>query len=120
MIKGGIPTIFVSDMDRAVNFYTDTLGMKVQQRDGNDWCSIDAGDGLTLGLHPAGPNSPKPGSRGAISIGLGLTEPLDDVVKTLKERGVAFEGEIIDDDPVRLALFGDPDGNEFYLWEFKK
>ena len=120
MIKGGIPTIFVSDMDRAVNFYTDTLGMKVQQRVGNDWCSIDAGNGLTLGLHPAGAKSPEPGSRGAISIGLGITEPLDDVVKALKERVVAFEGEIIDDDPVRLAPFGDPDGNEFYLWEFKK
>ncbi|MCH8027131.1 MAG: VOC family protein [candidate division Zixibacteria bacterium] len=120
MIKGAMPTIFVSDMDRAVNFYTDTLGMKIQQRVGNDWCSIDAGDGLTLGLHPAGPNNPKPGSRGGISIGLGITGPLDDVVKTLKDRGVAFEGEIIDDDPGRFALFGDPDGNEFYLWESKK
>jgi len=119
MINGGTATVFVSNMDQAVKFYTDALGMKIQYRAGDDWCSIDAGGGLIIGLHPSGPKSPKPGSRGAISVGLGVTEPIEKVVAELKKRGVVFESDVVDDDPVKLAFFGDPDGNELYLCEYK-
>ena len=119
MINGGTATIFVSDFDRAVKFYTETLGMKIQYRAGNDWCSIDAGKGLIIGLHPSEPKSAKPGSRGAISVGFNITEPIEKVVAELKKRGVVFEGGIKDDGPVKLAFFSDPDGNELYLCEYK-
>ena len=65
MIKGGTTTIYVSDMDRAVDFYTNTLGLKQTYRAGNEWCGIDAGDGLQLGLHPASKDGPPPGKNGA-------------------------------------------------------
>ncbi len=119
MINGGTATIFVSEFERAVKFYTETLGLKIQYRAGNDWCSIDAGNGLIIGLHPSESKSPKPGSRGAISVGLNITEPIEKVVAELKKSGVVFEGNIKDDDPVKLAFFGDPDGNELYLCEYK-
>ena len=32
MFRDGNATIFVSDMDRSVNFYTKTLGLKLAQR----------------------------------------------------------------------------------------
>jgi len=54
MLKGGNATIYVSDMDRAVAFYTETLGLGLTFRAGDHWAGIDAGDGLQLGLHPAG------------------------------------------------------------------
>ncbi len=119
MLAGGNPTIYVSDMDRAVAFYTETLGLKLQQRFGNDWASIDAGQGLVLGLHPSSPGGPRPGTGGSISVGFGVTRPLEEVVEALRRRGVTFHGGIKEDpkSPVRLAFFQDQDGNDLYLCE---
>ena len=119
MIKGGNATIYVTNMDRAVGFYTNTLGLKLQFRAGNHWAQIDAGNGLQIGLHPSGPQSPPAGKSGSISVGFSISQPLDQVVSTLKSRGVAFRGPIMDDAKggIRLAFFGDPDGNDLYLSE---
>ncbi len=51
LISGGSPTIFVTDMDRAVRFYTETLGLGLKYRAGDHFAMIDAGGGLTIGLH---------------------------------------------------------------------
>ncbi|MDZ4722922.1 MAG: VOC family protein [candidate division Zixibacteria bacterium] len=120
MISGGNATILVSNMDNAVKFYTDVLGFKLQYRSGDEWAQIDAGSGLSLGLHPAKAHTPKPGTLGSISVGLTPTEPLDTVVEILKSRGVVFSGPIVEDGGVRLAFLGDPDGNDLYLWEYRK
>jgi hypothetical protein len=40
---------------------------------------------------------------------------LADVVRTLKERRVPFQGSIADYENVRLATFTDPDGNAILL-----
>jgi len=117
LIDGASPTIFVSDMDRAVRFYNETLGLRVQYRAGNEFCMIDAGGGTTLGLHPPGRHTPAPGSPGSIQVGLNVTKPIEEVVSALRQRGVVFHGPVIDDDSVRLAFFGDPDGNALYLCE---
>lgn len=117
MISGGQPTIYVSDMDRAVEFYRDTLGLTLAFQAGSHYAMIDAGGGTVLGLHPSGPESPKPGARGSISVGLKVTAPLDQVVAELTKRGVKFRGPVKDDGPVRLAFFGDPDDNDLYLVE---
>lgn len=37
MISGGNATVFVSNMDAAVAFYTGILGMKLTNRFGDDW-----------------------------------------------------------------------------------
>jgi catechol 2,3-dioxygenase-like lactoylglutathione lyase family enzyme len=121
MIQGITATIYVSDMDRAVDFYTNTLGLPLAGRWGDEYAGIDLGNGLAIGLHPArNPHSPKPGSSGSIQIGFAVDRSLDDVVNDLLSRGVIFRGPIIDDVQVRLAFFGDPDGNDLYLVEVKK
>ena len=122
MLSGGSPTIYVSDLTRAVDFYTKSIGLQLRFRAGDHFAQIDAGGGFTLGLHPPSPLGPKPGSRGAISVGFSVTQPLDQVVATLKQRGVAFRGPIVDDanGSIRLAFFGDPDGNDLYLCENKR
>lgn len=121
MIQSIAATIYVSDMDRAVDFYTKTLGLPLAGRWGNEYAGIDMGKGLAIGLHPVqSPNSPKPGSRGGIRIGFAVDKSLDDVVNELASRGVVFRGPIIDDGQVRLTFFGDPDGNDLYLTEVKK
>ena len=53
-VSGALPTVFVSDMDRAVAFYTDVLGLTLAFRAGDHWASIDAGGGCQIGLHPSG------------------------------------------------------------------
>ncbi len=119
MIHGGNATIFVSNMDRAVRFYTETLGLALQYRAGDHWAQVDAG-GMPIGLHPTGPEGPKPGPGGSIQVGLNVTEPIDEVVTTLRGRGVTFKGPVVDDGPVKLASFCDPDGNDLYLCQVMK
>lgn len=115
MIRGGNATIHVSDLQRAVAFYRDVLGLTLVFQAGEHWAEIDAG-GLRIGLHPASAAGPVPGTPGAISVGLGVDEPLDAVVATLRERGVRI-GDPVRDGGVTLAFFTDPDGNPLYLAE---
>jgi catechol 2,3-dioxygenase-like lactoylglutathione lyase family enzyme len=117
-ITGGMPTIFVGNMDAAVRFYTEALGLKVLERYGDHWASIDCGHGLTIGLHPASTQNPA-GRVGSITIGFRASEPIREVVATLTARGVVFRGDIIDDAQLLIANFQDPDGNPFYVAEVK-
>src|SRR5262245_40717570 len=119
MMKGISPTVYVSDLDKSVAFYRDVLGLQVLMHIPGHWAGLAAPDGTNVGLHPAGPHSPKPGTGGSIQIGFLLDEPLDKVVADLTKRGVTFHGPIKDDVQVRLAFFGDPDGNHLYLCELK-
>lgn len=119
MISGGNATIFVSDMDRAVKFYTETLGLKLRMRAENFWAEVQAGDTLVLGLHPASPSAKDPGTEGSIQIGLTVDEPLEKIQARLKDAGVQFEGDIIDDEPGRFVQLRDPDGHRLYFWEMK-
>ncbi len=106
-------TVMVSDLDRAVQFYTDVLGLTLKQRAGDGWAEIEA-PGLIIGLHPATAHGSQPGQAGSLSIGLGVAD-LDAAMSALKAKGVQFAPHISEDGPVRLAFFGDPDHNPLYL-----
>jgi catechol 2,3-dioxygenase-like lactoylglutathione lyase family enzyme len=115
-ILGGNASVYVSDMNRAVMFYTDTLGLRLRTRIGDEWAEIDAGNGLVLGLHPARPPATvSPGVAGAINIELAVTKSLEKVVATLKKRRVKFKGPIEKYENVHLAWLTDPDGNALVL-----
>ena len=51
MIHGGHATVYVSNMDSAIRFYTEILGLKLTNRFGNHWATVKAGD--TLVTRPA-------------------------------------------------------------------
>lgn len=120
MISGGNATIYVSNMDQAVRFYSETLGLKLTNRFGDKWATVEAGKGLTIGLHPASRDYPAPGTRGSVMFGFEIDEPIETVVARLKERGVRFNGSIIKADPGGWASLLDPDGNPIYLWEVNR
>jgi catechol 2,3-dioxygenase-like lactoylglutathione lyase family enzyme len=125
LTSGGGPTIFVSDVEKAVRFYTETLGLRVLYQAGPHFAMIDAGNGMQIGLHPPAKNAGAPGTRGSIQVALNVTQPIEEVVRELQGRGVKFDtrisGEpIVDDEAVKLAFFTDPDGNDLYLCEVKR
>ena len=118
MFRGGIFTIYVSDMERAVRFYVDTLGFKLNERYGDNWASIDGGPGLAIGLHPATAEMPA-GRQGSMAIGLFLEGAIGSAIAQLKAKGVEFRTPVLDDEALSLAFFTDPDGTQLYLAEMK-
>jgi catechol 2,3-dioxygenase-like lactoylglutathione lyase family enzyme len=109
-------TIFVSNMDASVRFYTEVLGLKLEQRWGNEFAMLQGRDGLTIGLHPASSKSPA----GKIKIGFQSQGPIQGAVDKLKEQGVKFSTSVVDDGEVSAADFTDPDGAELYLVQVKQ
>src|SRR5271157_2210770 len=117
MVSGGNATVFVSSMNAAVQFYTQVLGLKLATRFGDHWATVEAGKGLTIGLHPASPKYPAPGTKGAMMLGLEIDEPIESVVARLSQKGVQFKGPIMREEAGNFVHLADPDGNEIYLWE---
>ena len=122
IIDGGIPTVFVSDVDRSIAFYTDVLELKLRERFGNQWALIETRERLIFGLHPASSSGPPSGTVGSVTIGFNVTKPLEEVVEKLRQKGVRFHTSIKDgaDVGMRTIFFGDPDGNQFYLCEARE
>jgi catechol 2,3-dioxygenase-like lactoylglutathione lyase family enzyme len=119
MFRGGVVTVYVHDMDRAVRFYADTLGFTLTERHGNHWATLDGGPGLTIGLHPATPEVPA-GRQGSIALELYLEQPIAEAMNRLMSRGVEFAGPAIEDKALSLTFFTDSDGNPLYLAEMKQ
>jgi catechol 2,3-dioxygenase-like lactoylglutathione lyase family enzyme len=117
MISGGNATVFVSNMDTSVRFYTEVLGLRLTNRFGDSWATVEAGIGLTIGLHPASPKYPAPGTKGGVMLGLEIDEPIAAMVARLSDKGVRIKGSIVQDEPGNFVHLEDPDGNEIYLWE---
>lgn len=103
----------VSDMDRALAFYRDTLGLSVTEQDGSDWAEVDA-DGLTIGLN--GRETAGSGSGGGAVISFRPDGSLEDEVARLKGSGVEFTGEISEHAWGRIAPFKDSEGNDLQFY----
>ena len=116
MITGGNATVYVSNMDKAVSFYTETLGLKLVARYNDHWATVQAG-GTTIGLHPATQGYPGPGTKGAVMVGLETRTPLDAEIESLTARGVKFTGAVVRSPSGNFVDLEDPDGNPMYLWE---
>lgn len=111
MFKRSKVAIAVSDMGKAIKFYTKVLGLKLDERY-DEWAEIK-GPGVTLGLYPG-----KRGKKSSEDISIGFeVNDLDKTVDALEGKGVKFE--IVDEDYMKFAYFTDPDGTELYLAEEK-
>src|SRR3954447_21843027 len=96
MFSSGNVTVYVSNMDRAVRFYTEALGLKLAYRFGDHWASVEVGKGLTIGLHPVPADSPA-GRRGSMSIGLEVGGvAIEEAMRRLEGKGVQFHGAVND------------------------
>src|SRR5262245_54490499 len=104
--------VMVSDMDRSVRFYRDTLGLKLRFQS-PEWSEFDAGS-TTLALHGGGVPAPPQGREqiaGRATIGFGV-ENVDKTFEELKGKGarVAMPPTEREGEGIRLTVFLDPDG----------
>ncbi|MGX6449472.1 VOC family protein [Patulibacter sp. S7RM1-6] len=102
----------VDDLDRAVGFYRDTLGLDVVDHEGK-WAEVTAGDGR-IGLNASDRESPA-GSGGAV-IAFGTDGDIEDAVARLRDKGVTFSGELSEHPWGRIAPFKDSEGNDLQLY----
>jgi catechol 2,3-dioxygenase-like lactoylglutathione lyase family enzyme len=110
MIRGGQVTLEVREVNRAVRFYVETLGMKLVEEAGAESAVIDAGEGFRIGLHKGGASA-----EGAAAPALSLTTkvPLGEAIAIYENRGVRFD--VNGDGVATVARFRDPDGNALQL-----
>lgn len=114
MVTGGNATVFISNMDAGLAFYTNVLGMKVASHFGDDWATLEAG-GFTIGLHPAEAKYPDPGTHGAVMVGLNVSK-IDEARDGLITGGARDVGPVVKGSGGAFVHFHDPDGNALYLW----
>ena len=119
MIHGGNATVYVSNMDTAVRFYTEVLGLKLTNRFGNHWATVQAGKTLLIGLHPWSAKYPRPGTKGSVQIGLVVSrdEPIGDLAARLRKHGVEVS-DIIKSEEANYISFADPDRNPIYVGDW--
>jgi catechol 2,3-dioxygenase len=116
LVSGGHAIVFVSNMDASVRFYTETLGLELTNRFGDNIAFVEAGR-LVVAIHPKTPNTVDPGTKGSVMLGLTIDEPIDRVVGRLTTRGIRFTGPITRSEEGAFVQFEDPDGNVLYIWE---
>lgn len=102
-IKLGYAIHFVADMERAVAFYRDTLGLELKFSSPG-WSEFATG-ATTLALHPASKEHPP----GTTKIGL-HADDIGDLHRRLVAAGVHFTRAPTPEHGVTLAEFVDSEG----------
>jgi predicted enzyme related to lactoylglutathione lyase len=105
---------WTANMDRAVTFYRDVVGLKLVRRDGTRWAEF-ATEPVRFALHGAVEGRPVPPGGAAVMFRVG---DLDAARRAMQEKGIVFDehaGEV--EGFARFATFRDPDGNRVELIE---
>ena len=96
---------FVSDMDKAIAFYGDTLGLESKFQS-PFWSEFNTGE-TTLALHPASPENPA----GSVQLGLG-SDDLAGFYGRRGDLGIDFTQPPTDMHGTQIARFRDCEGAE--------
>jgi len=114
------PMIAVKDLDRARQFYEDTLGLK-EVDDFGEGFMLKSGD-TTLSIY----RSEFAGTNKATALTFDVDD-IDSEVRELRDKGISFEhydmggleqrGDIYVGEGMKTAWFKDPDGNILSLLE---
>ena len=102
----------VEEMERALAFYRDTLGLDVIGEQ-PEWSEVDA-NGLRIGLNARERASSQ--SQGGAVISFQPEGDIEAEVQRLEGTGVEFIGGISDHEWGRIAAFKDTEGNDLQLY----
>ncbi|EXG81484.1 VOC family protein [Cryptosporangium arvum] len=110
----GVASVWVpvDDMERAVGFYRDVLGLELTDQQ-PQWSELDAG-GLRIGLN-AREGVSQHADGGAV-ISFRPDDDLESEVDRLRGAGVRFTGDISDHEWGRIVPFKDSEGNDLQLY----
>ena len=97
------------DMDAAIAFYTQVLGLELSRRDGDEWAEFRTGS-ITFALHASAEEHPPSGTV------VFEVDDLDGARFAMQERGAVFDGEG-EAAGSRFASLKDPDSNRIQLIE---
>jgi catechol 2,3-dioxygenase-like lactoylglutathione lyase family enzyme len=113
----------VRDIDRAVDFYQEKLGFRVQMLNSGKFAALQHDD-VTLYLSVPGAGSggqaggtPEPGGWNRLMI---ITKELDALLEKLRNTDAVFRGDLSTGGAGRAILLEDPSGNVIELFELKK
>jgi catechol 2,3-dioxygenase-like lactoylglutathione lyase family enzyme len=114
--KNAVVTIAVKDLETAAKFYSNTLGLKEVDKEGEEVVVFKSGNS-TVNVY----RSQYAGTNKATAATWVAGDDLENVVQSLKGKGVKFEhydlpgmtrqGDVHIGGSVRAAWFKDPDGN---------
>jgi predicted enzyme related to lactoylglutathione lyase len=105
----------VSDLERSIRFYTETLGFDMtERRDDLRFAHLSCGvQGLQVGLSAGGAAPPQAGT---VTLNFGVQGDIEEARRALEARGAVFLGPtVVIPGKVRLAEFRDPDGYRIRL-----
>jgi catechol 2,3-dioxygenase-like lactoylglutathione lyase family enzyme len=102
---------YVTDVDEAIAFYRDTLGLPMVT---HDYVARFDLDGILFELVPVPPGTVVPGN-GNARLCFGVSD-LSATLEQLHAKGIATT-DIKSKRGGKIAFFRDPDGNELSLWE---
>jgi len=103
---------YVTDMEAAIAFYRDTLGLPLVS---HEYVAQFDLDGVVIELVPLPPGTVVPGS-GNARLCFSVAN-LRETVEEMHAHGVTTS-KIKEKQDGKLAFFRDPDGNELCLWEY--
>ena len=109
MFKGiGYVIVFVRDMDSMLGFWQGKVGLKARYTSG-EWSEIEAGS-VIMALHKSSDTLPR--DTGIVFN----TDDIDKAVKALRGKGV----EVTEPQDIGVgmeALFKDPEGNTYHIFQ---
>lgn len=118
MYKSSNLTLMVSNLEQAIQFYVEKLGLTLKSQQGEHWAEVQA-PGLTIGLHPGGEAGTSPTPQPKLSIGFEV-EDLEQAITLLQNKGVEVDPNLNEGKATRLAYFSDPDQTPLYLYQAVK
>jgi lactoylglutathione lyase len=115
--KVGAVILLVSNMEKSIKFYSETLELPIKTRS-KDWTEFFNND-TVLALHPAPKKKTKLKTGSGTLVGFEVTD-LDSTVKKLKERRVKFFKRPKEEPFGKHAIVQDPDGHLISIAEINE
>jgi catechol 2,3-dioxygenase-like lactoylglutathione lyase family enzyme len=104
----------VTDMERAKRFYGETLGLPEIEHPEQGFPEYQLGENVSLYLLQM--ESIGGAFRAPHDAGFALRVPdVAEARRELEEKGVVFNGDVLDTGVCHMAFFADPDGNQLVL-----